>query len=128
MKYGTFVLIMAVISLIFGLACLIAPVWLISVYGSQLDLPGSFMTRYFGAGLIGFAVILLAQMKATTQTLTFRGSALGVAVFGIISLAIALWDLIAGTRSKFIFINVVIYAIAAVGFTIYFFTFLKKKK
>ena len=127
MKYSTFVIIMAIIAIIFGLACVIAPAWLIKVYGSELDLPGQFMTRYFGAALLGVATILLAQRNATTQNKTFQSSALGLAIFGVIGLVIALWDLIAGTRSSFIWINIVIYAVTAIGSAIYFVIYLKKK-
>jgi hypothetical protein len=128
MKYSTFVIIMAIISIIFGLSFLITPAWLVKVYGFELDLPGQFMTRYLGAALLGIVTILLAQRNATTQKQTFQGSALGVAIFGVIGLAIALWDLIAGTRSKFIWINIIVYAAAAIGFGIYFVIYLKKKK
>ena len=128
MKFRVFVIIIAIVCIIFGLVGFIAPAWLIKMYGSDLDLPGQFMTRYWGAALLGIATILLTQSKASTPNQFYKGSSLGAIVLSLLGLIIAIWDILAGTKSSFIWINIIIYLVATVGFTYFFFRFKKEKK
>lgn len=56
MKHSTFMAIAAVLALAFGLAFLLIPVQLTSLYGITLELDGQWIARCLGSTFIGTAV------------------------------------------------------------------------
>jgi hypothetical protein len=57
MKFNTFMLIYAVVSLIFGLGFVLTPGLVLSVYGVEADLSFRYIGQLFGAALISLGVL-----------------------------------------------------------------------
>ncbi len=121
MKRSTFVLIAAILIVVFGLGFLIMPNTVLSVYGSKLDTTGEFVARYFGSALLGLAVTWFTARSAKTIEDTFKGGYLGGLVLGVTGLVVAIWDVFAGTHNSFVWANVVIYAFFTIGFAYSYF-------
>ena len=121
MKRSTFILIVAIIGLLFGLGFLVVPNMVMSLYGSKLDLTGEFVGRYFGSALLGLGVIFFTGRKANTLEEIVKSGLLGGFVLGVTGLIVAVWDGIAGTSNAFIWIDTVIYLFFTVGFGYFYF-------
>lgn len=118
MKLNTLFVITAVISFVFGLGFILAPVFMISLYGNSLEGVGIFISRYFGAALLGYA--FLAWLNRTT---TSRALTTGFFAAMVLGLAVSLYDALAGTHNALVWLNVVIYLLLSVGFG--YFSFMK---
>lgn len=57
MKLSNFLMLKAIVSFIFALGALIAPVYLVALHGAQVDAFGSVVTRYYGTLLLGVGMI-----------------------------------------------------------------------
>ncbi|UCH60467.1 MAG: hypothetical protein JSV61_03050 [Anaerolineales bacterium] len=57
MKVSTIFTINAVVAVLFGLAFIFAPVWLLSFYGITADATTAFIGQLLGAAFVGFAII-----------------------------------------------------------------------
>ena len=57
MKFNTFMLIYAVVSLLFGIGFVLAPGLVLSVYGVEADLSFRYIAQLFGAALISLGVL-----------------------------------------------------------------------
>lgn len=121
MKRNVFMLIVAIVALIFGLAFLIIPVQALSLYGVKPDILASFMTRYFGSALVGVGILLLAVRMSETREAAIKGGTLGLLALTVTGLIVAIWDLIAGSSNNFIWVNIAVYGLLSIGFAYYYF-------
>lgn len=122
MKLNTFMIIAAVVSLIFGLGFIVAPASSLQLYGTTTDLTGEFLGRYLGAALIGLAfVIFLTRNAAPSETR--KGLLTGLFVTMLLGLLVALYDKFAGSGNALVWLNAVIYLLLAIGFG--YFAFMK---
>jgi len=119
MKLNTLMVITAIVAFIFGLGLIVAPVASIGLYGNKLDLVGEFMTRYFGAALLGYA--FLAYLNRNSAS---KGVQVGLFVAMVLGLVVAIYNALAGTANALVWLNVVIYLLLALGFG--YFSFMKK--
>lgn len=119
MKLNTFMIITAIVAFVFGVGFILAPVASIGLYGNTLEGVGVFITRYFGAALLGYA--FLAWLNRNSASMGVRAGFFAAMVLGF---AVALYDAIAGTHNALVWLNVVIYLLLALGFG--YFTFMKK--
>ncbi len=117
----TFLIIAAIISLVFGVGMVLIPYQAVSLYGTQLDVSGQFMARYFGAALLGLAVIFYLLPKNKTFEGITRTSLLGGLVFAIFLLIVSIWDAFAGTHNALVWLNVVLGVFFTIGFGYYYF-------
>jgi hypothetical protein len=123
MKLNTFMMIAAIIALIFGVGFIVVPAASLQLYGTSTNLTGEFLGRYFGAALIGLAfVIWLTRNAAPSETR--NGLLTGLFVTMVLGFVIALYDKFAGNANALIWLNVVIYLLLAIGFG--YFAFMKK--
>jgi hypothetical protein len=120
MKLNTLMVITAVVAFLFGLGFILAPAWSLSTYGVSTDVTGTFMSRYFGAALIGYAFI--AWLTRNTAS---KGLQSGFFVAMVLGFAVALYDAFAGVSNALVWLNVVIYFLLAVGFG--YFAFMKSE-
>jgi hypothetical protein len=119
MKLNTFMMIAAIIALIFGLGFILAPAASLKPYGVSTDLTGLFLGRYFGASLIG-----LSFVNWLTRNTASKGLLTGLFVTMLLGFLVALYDKFAGNGNALIWLNVVIYLLLAIGFG--YFAFMKK--
>jgi hypothetical protein len=118
MKLNTLIIIMAVLSLVWGAGFLLVPTFFWSLYGLDLDAGGIYMSRQLGVIFFTLGLILwLARKDASPAGLRaivtglFFGNALGfvVALFGQLSAGI----------SALGWLGAVSYLLLAVGFGYY---------
>jgi cell division protein FtsW (lipid II flippase) len=122
MKLNTFMMIAAILALLFGVGFIVAPASSLQLYGTTTDLTGEFLARYLGAALIGLAfVIWLTRNAAPSETR--KGLLTGLFVTMFLGLVVALYDKFAGAGNALIWLNVVIYLLLAIGFG--YFAFMK---
>ena len=57
MKFNTFMIIYAIVSLLFGIGFVLAPGLVLSVYGADADLSFRYIGQLFGAALISLGVL-----------------------------------------------------------------------
>jgi len=104
----------AVGSLLFGLAYLLAPASVASLYGITLD-PSSQYPRYFGSALLGFAAILWLGRKVTSGP-ALRAILVGGFVASITGLVVAVFQALNGPGNALVWSAVVIYLLLSLGF------------
>jgi hypothetical protein len=127
MRFRTFIIFLAIIIGWFGLCFLIVPDWIVSWYGSELDQVGRFISRYYGSAMLGLSVTWFMVLNSQTRNQFLRGGALGGVVLGVTGLIVSIMDQIAGTHPHLTWLNILLYSIATIGFTIYYIMYIKKK-
>ena len=117
----TFLLIAAIISLVFGVGMVLLPYQVVSIYGTQLDVSGQFMARYFGSALLGLAVIFYLMRNAKTLEGLMKTGLLAGLVWGVLLLIVSIWDTIAGTHNALVWLNVILGVFFTIGFGYFYF-------
>ena len=115
MKLGTFMAIAAVLAFVFGLAFILVPAQLMSLYGVTLDAAGQWVGRYLGSAFIGIAVLTWLSRNAT-QGEALRAIVLGEFVLSVTGLVVAVLDRLYGTGNALVWSTVAIYLFLALGF------------
>ena len=116
MKVNTFVVIAAVLALLFGLAFFLIPAQFITIYGLKLDPLGQFMARYFGSALLGVAVLnWFARNQVSRVTLVTDF------VLSIAGLVVGFWQALSGLGNSLVWTTVIIYLVLTLGFGYYYF-------
>jgi hypothetical protein len=104
----------AIGSLLFGLAYLLVPAGVASLYGITLD-PSSQYARFFGSALLGFAAILWLGRKVTSGP-ALRAILVGSLVASITGLVVAVFQALNGTGNALVWSTVIIYLLLSLGF------------
>ena len=104
----------AIGSLLFGLAYLLVPNSLASLYGLTLD-PSSQYPRAFGSALFGFAAVLWLGRKVTTGP-ALRAILVGSFVASLTGLIVALIQALDPAGNALEWSTVVIYFLLSLGF------------
>lgn len=115
MTLAAFMAIHAVIALAFGIAFVLAPAWLLSLYGITLDAAGILMTRLFGAALIQIG--LLAWLAKQVADAVARRAVLLAYFLGLgVGFVIILLGQVAGVLNALGWTSVAIYLLLALGY------------
>ena len=104
----------AVGSLLFGLAYLLVPASLASLYGITID-PSSPHPRYFGSALVGFAAVLWLARKVPSGP-ALRAVLVGSFLASITGLLVAVVQALDVIGNTLEWSTVVIYFLLTVGF------------
>jgi len=115
MKRSTFMVIASVVALVFGVAFLVVPAWLMSLYDVTLQPGGEWVARYFGSALTGIAVLTWLARKAPEGE-ALRAVLVGDLLLSLIGLVVAVLDALSGTANALVWLNVVIYLLLTSGF------------
>ena len=102
-------------SLLFGLAFLLVPGSLLSLYGVALEPSSQYLARYFGSALLGFAAInwLGRSIKSGPG---LRAILVGSLVASTTGLVISAFELLGGADNLFLWSTLVIYFLLSLGF------------
>jgi len=102
-------------SLLFGLAFLVVPGSLLSLYGVALEPSSQYLARYFGSALLGFAAInwLGRSIKSGPG---LRAILVGSLVASTTGLVISAFELLGGADNLFLWSTLVIYFLLSLGF------------
>lgn len=104
----------AIGSLLFGLAYLLAPQGLASLYGLTLDPSGQY-PRFFGSALLGFAAVLWHSRNATSGP-ALRAVIVGSFVASTTGLVVAVIQALDPAGNALEWSSVVIYFLLSLGF------------
>ncbi len=124
MKFNVFMSIAALLALAFGLAFLLVPTQLMSLYDITLDPGGQWVGRYLGSAFLGIGMLTwLARNEV--QGLGLRAILVGDFVVSITGLVVAVLDAILGVGNALTWSTVAIYLFLTSGFG--YFLFVKPK-
>jgi hypothetical protein len=121
MKLSNFLVVKAVISLVFGIVFALVPAAAMSLYGITLDPAGTMMTRFLGACLIGIGLICWLDRNADHKAL--QGITLALCIGDTVGFLVALVSQLSGLANALGWVNVVIWLLLALGLG--YFRFLK---
>ena len=113
MKVSTFLVIKAVISLLFGIGMAVLPGQLMSLYGVTLDSSGLYMTRIVGACLIGIGLICWLGKDLGNDGL--KAITLALFIADTLGFIFSLMAQLSGSMNPFGWINVIIWLLLALG-------------
>ena len=115
MKLGTFMAIAAILALVYGLAFILAPAQVMSLYDITLEPAGQWIARYLGSAFIGIAVLTWLGRNAT-QGKALRAIVLGNLIVSVTGLVVALLQRIYGSGNALVWSIVAIYLFLTLGF------------
>ena len=115
MKLSTFMVITAIVALLFGLAFVLIAGPILSLYGISLSPGGLIVARLFGAALLGFAVLTWYARKAEESTAR-KSIILALFISETIGFIVALVGQFSGAVNALGWTTVIIYLLLALGF------------
>lgn len=121
MVLSTFLIIKAIISLVFGIGFVIVPAGVMSMYGVPLEAAGSLVGQFAGATLIGIGLICWFARKTDKQAL--QGITQSLFIGDSIGFVVALIAQLSGTMNALGWLVVAIWLFLALGLG--YFRFLK---
>ena len=124
MKLSTFLMVKAIICIVFGIGFAVIPATVGSIYQITLDPDGSIMTRFFGAAFIGIGLILWLCRNADWNIL--KGITLSLCIADTIGFIAALSGQLSGNVNAMGWLNVALWLLFALGLG--YFRFLKPNR
>lgn len=115
MKLSTFLAIASVLALVFGLAFLLVPAQLLSLYGVTLEAAGQWIGRYLGSAFLGLAVLTWFARNAPEGG-ALRAIVLGGFVLSVTGLIVAVLDGLYGLGNALVWSTVAIYLLLTLGY------------
>src|SRR5579872_7402824 len=120
MKVAVFLAIAAAVAIVYGVAFILVPGFVLATYGVTPNAAVDLMGRYFGLTLLGMGLITWL-IKETTDGKVLRGLLTGLAVQGAIGLILSIWGTTSGVMNGMGWSAVLIYAILLAGYLYYLF-------
>jgi hypothetical protein len=121
MKLSTFLLVKAIICIVFGIGFSVIPMTVGSIYAITPDPDGLIMTRFFGAAFIGIGLILWFLKNADWNIL--KSITLSLCIADTVGFIAALHGQLSGNVNALGWINVALWLIFVLGLG--YFRFLK---
>jgi len=121
MKLNTFLLVKAIICIVFGIGFAVVPTTVGSIYAITPDPDGLIMTRFFGAAFIGISLIL--WFCRDTDWNTLKGITLSLCIADTVGFLAALLGQLSGNVNAAGWVNVALWLVFALGLG--YFRFLK---
>lgn len=118
----TLLIIFAVFVAVFGLGFFLVPAQVISIYGG--DIQDEFAWRYFGASLLGIAVVNFFARNAPRDSEALRGVLYGDVVGSAASLVVGILVQLSETPLPSVWFNVAVNGIFMLAFG--YFAFVKR--
>ena len=114
MTIKTFFTILAVLAVIHGIAFVLAPDHLASVYGLEHSLAMALLSRLFGSALLAWGMILWFA-KDFADAATVRAVLVSTGIADVIGLVVTVMGTLAGTMNQMGWVAVLIYLFGAAG-------------
>lgn len=115
MKLKIILVINAIVVAVFGIALVLIPAQLLSLYGITVDTPLKYMAQLFGAALIGFAVLTWSARNSSDSG-ACRAIILALFVTAAIGCIVAVLGALAGFMNPLSWSTVAIYLFFAAVF------------
>jgi hypothetical protein len=120
MKVAVFLAIATAVAIIYGIAFILVPDFVLVTYGITANAALDLMARYFGLTLLGMGLITWL-VRETTDGKALRGLLTGLSVQGVVGLLVSIWGTLNGTMNGMGWSAVLIYAILLAGYLYYLF-------
>jgi hypothetical protein len=120
MKLSSFLTIVAVVAVLFGIAFIAAPVWALVQYGITADRYVAFMSRLFGLTLLTVGLIIWFA-RTVTDPIAKRAILIAGLVGDVIGFVVALQGQLSELTNALGWLTVLIYGLFAVGFACFLF-------
>ena len=114
MALATFLLIKAIISVVFGVVFALIPGTAGSMYGYEMEPVGVLMSRYLGAALIGIGLICFL-MRGITDTNALMAVTLALFIGDTVGFLVALSGQLGSIATPMGWVNVIIWGLLALG-------------
>ena len=119
MKLAVFLAIAAAVAIIYGIAFILVPDFVLVTYGVTANAALDLMARYFGLTLLGQGVVVwLIKDAVDGKVLRFLS---GFALQSAIGLLVSIWGTLGGILNALGWSAVLIYALLLVGYLYYLF-------
>jgi hypothetical protein len=105
----------AIGSLLFGVAYLLVPASLLTLYGIALDPSSQWVARLFGSALLGYAAILWLARKVPSGP-ALRAILVGAFVASVTGLVVAILSLPLDSGNALVWSTALIYFLLSLGF------------
>ena len=115
MKLSSFLTIVAVVGLLFGIAFVAAPAETLAQYGITADRYVAFMSRFFGLTLLTVGLIFWFA-RTVTDPVARRAILIAGLIGDVIGFVVALQGQLSGLTNALGWLTVLIYGLFAVGF------------
>ena len=115
MKLSTFLAIVGVVAILFGIGFVAAPAQVLTQYGITADVYTAFMSRFFGTALINVGLIVWFA-RNVLDPMGRRAILLAGLIADVIGFLVALQGQIKGVANTLGWSTVVIYGLFAIGF------------
>ena len=122
MKLRTLLIINAVIAVVYGLSYQLTPIMILSVYGVSQGPSEIFLSRLFGAALIGIGLLTWFARNIPDHE-TQRAIILSMLVYDIVGVIVTLYATLSGVMNTVGWTGVVIFTFLALGYA--YFQFMK---
>ena len=113
MTLSNFLVVKAIISLVFGIGLAVVPATVNKLFGVTLDPTGILMARLFGACLIGIGLICWLDRNADPKAL--QGITLALFISDTIGFVVTLLGQLSDMANTLGWVNVVIWLLLALG-------------
>jgi len=124
MALKTLLTVTSVLGLIFGVAFLVAPAQVMSLYGLGLSAEAAFIPRYLGAAFISLGVINWLATDAVDEEVAAKAIVAGNLIGALAGVAVAVVNALQLRGNGLVWMNVGIYAALTLGFG--YFQFVKR--
>jgi len=123
MKLGNLLIAGAVVTLIFGLALVLIPGSLLSLYGIEVEAAGILLARLFGAAFLGYTVLNWSARNASDSEV-LRGIVLANLIMDVVGFVVTLLGQLAQVANALGWSSVALYLLFSLGFA--YFQFMKR--
>jgi hypothetical protein len=118
MSVKVFLAIGAAIAILYGIAFVLAPAFVLATYGMTTEASTVLSARYFGLTLLGLGLIVWLVRETSDRT-ALRGLLSGLSVQSVIGVLVSIWGTLAGTMNAMGWSAVLIYAVLMAGYLYY---------
>ncbi len=115
MRLRSLLLLAGVIALAFCLGFLLAPRWMLGLYGVQAEPTIVLISRFFGAALVQLGMVLYL-IRDVSDLRTQRGVVIGSFLGSVAGLVVALTGQFWGVLNQFGWSSVAIYGLLTLGY------------
>jgi hypothetical protein len=121
MKLNQWMVAKAVVVAVFGIGFVLVPVFMGSVYGMNLDGPGTLMARLFGAAFIFEGIALWFAKGGAISEKPVRGLVTAVVVSNAIGFIVCLLATLSGVWNALGWLSVGLYLVFGLAFAYFLF-------
>jgi hypothetical protein len=120
MNAKTFLAIAAAIALLYGIAFLVIPAFVMALYGIPSDAPTILGFRFFGATLLSLGLVVWF-VRETSDRAALRGLLLGLAAGAAVGALVSIRGTVTGIMNAVGWSAVLIYVVLLAGYVYYLF-------